>query len=317
MIINNKLLLLKENVPFFTLLGLICIVGFFEPKFFSYKTLFVIIADTTTLFLMAAGATFVILMGGIDLSVQSVASLTSVIVAVMIPEYGYYAILIALITSSLIGFTSGISHHFLKIPSFISTLAISGVVASAAFWFSDEKQIYISLENKERFLNWASGELFGVQKEIVIGVVALGILLVIQNLTVFGRIVKGIGSAEKVIISSGISVHKFKIIAFTLSGFMAGLSGIIFATRMSSGSPTLANEFLLPSIAAIIVGGTALTGGYGSVWRTFLGALIISVVRIGMTFMGVSIFAQQIFYGLILVLAVAITIDRTKVSIVK
>ena len=89
------------------------------------------------------------------------------------------------------------------------------------------------------------------------------------------------------------------------------------AARLGSGSPTLANEFLLPAIASIIVGGTAITGGVGSVWRTFVGALIVQVVRIGMTFMGVSVFAQQIVFGFILVAAVAVTMDRSKMLVVK
>ena len=105
--------------------------------------------------------------------------------------------------------------------------------------------------------------------------------------------------------------------AFILSGAMAGLAGVVMAGRLGSGSPTLANEFLLPAIACIIVGGTAITGGVGSIWRTFIGALIIAVVRIGMTFIGVSVFAQQIVFGLILVAAVAITMDRSKVATVK
>ena len=87
---------------------------------------------------------------------------------------------------------------------------------------------------------------------------------------------------------------------------------MILAGRLASGSPTLANELLLPAIAAVVVGGTAITGGVGSIWRTLVGALIISVVRIGMTFLGVNIFAQQIVFGAVLVLAVAITIDRAR-----
>ena len=102
-----------------------------------------------------------------------------------------------------------------------------------------------------------------------------------------------------------------------LSGTMAGVAGIVMAARLGSGSPTLASEFLLPAIACIVVGGTAITGGVGSVWRTFVGALIVQVVRIGMTFVGVSAFAQQIVFGFILVAAVAITMDRSKIAIVK
>jgi ribose transport system permease protein len=102
-----------------------------------------------------------------------------------------------------------------------------------------------------------------------------------------------------------------------LSGTMAGIAGVVMAARLGSGSPTLANEFLLPAIACIVVGGTAITGGVGSIWRTFIGALIVQVVRIGMTFIGVSAFAQQIVFGFILVAAVAITMDRSKIAVIK
>ena len=103
-----------------------------------------------------------------------------------------------------------------------------------------------------------------------------------------------------------------------LSGLkFAALAGVILAGRLASGSPTLAAELLLPSIAAVVVGGTAITGGVGSIWRTLVGALIISVVRIGMTFLGVNIFAQNIVFGAVLIAAVAITIDRSKMPIVK
>ncbi|MBF0276597.1 MAG: ABC transporter permease [SAR324 cluster bacterium] len=314
---NKNLEFLKAQIPLITLLSLVVIVGISEPAFFTRSTLLVVIADTTTLFLMSAGATFVILMGGIDLSVQAVASLISVIVAALLPEYGFFAILIAILAAALSGFSGGIAHHILKIPSFIATLAISGVVASAAFWLSDERQIYIAPELRDKYLSWATGETFGIQSEIVVSVVILAALLLIQLRTTFGRFVKAIGFGEQAVIASGIHVPRIKMLAFTLSGAMAGLSGVVFAARMSSGSPTLANEFLLPSIAAIIVGGTALTGGYGSIWRTFLGALIISVVRVGMTFVGISVYAQQIVFGMVLVVAVAITIDRSRITIVK
>ena len=133
----------------------------------------------------------------------------------------------------------------------------------------------------------------------------------------FGRYSAAIGAGEAAAYASGVKVDRQKIIAFTLSAGFAGLAGVILAGRLASGSPTLANELLLPAIAAVVVGGTAITGGVGSIWRTLIGALIISVVRIGMTFVGVDIFAQQIVFGVVLVLAVAATIDRSKIPIVK
>jgi len=116
---------------------------------------------------------------------------------------------------------------------------------------------------------------------------------------------------------AGVPVNRVKVTALAVSGGLAALAGVVMGARLSSGSPTLANEFLLPAIACVIVGGTAVTGGIGSIWRTYLGALIIQVVRIGMTFVGISVFAQQIVFGLLLVAAVAITMDRSKVSVIK
>ena len=137
------------------------------------------------------------------------------------------------------------------------------------------------------------------------------------NYTKFGRYITAIGAGEAVSWASGIDVKLNKYIALVLSGTLAAISGIVLSSRLSAGSPTLANEFLLPAIAAVIIGGTALTGGVGSVQRTLIGALIISVIRIGMTFLGINIFAQQLVFGCMLIIAVALTIDRSKMPIVK
>ena len=308
---------LQAYGPILTLILLVFIVGSYDQRFLTVSTLLILVSDTMTLFIMASGCTFVILMGGIDLSLQSVASMTSVILAVCLPEFGYLAIPIALFGGLVAGFIGGASHTWLRVPSFISTLAVGGIVATAAMIFSNTRSVNISAETRDNYLLWITGESFGIQHEIIIGVVVLIGLTLVLKLTPFGRFVGSIGAGERAVFASGIHVNRIKLLAFVISGLMAGLAGIVMAARISSGSPTLANEFLLPAIAAIIVGGTALTGGVGSVWRTFIGALIIAVVRIGMTFMGVSVFAQQIVFGVVLILAVAVTIDHSKVKIVK
>ena len=144
-----------------------------------------------------------------------------------------------------------------------------------------------------------------------------GVAHLLQSHTRFGRYSAAIGAGEPAAYASGVKVSRQKVFAFVLSGGFAALAGVVLAGRLASGSPTLAAELLLPSIAAVVVGGTAITGGVGSIWRTLIGALIISVVRIGMTFLGVNIFAQNIVFGAVLIAAVAITIDRSKIPIVK
>ena len=309
--------LLRNLVPIFTLLILVFGIAAYEPGFLRPANLITVTADTMTLFLMASGATLVIMLGSIDLSIQAIASMTSCIVAAMLPMFGGTALLFALAAGAAAGVLSGLVVNYLRIPSFVATLAIGGIMTSVAFWASNERSIYISDEDKSAWLNWATGTTAGIDHEVLVGLAVLAGLSAILSLTRFGRLVRAVGSQERAVVASGINVNRVKFFAFVISGFMAGLAGLVMAARLGSGSPTLASEFLLPAIACIIVGGTAITGGVGSIWKTFVGALIIAVVRIGMTFVGVTVFAQQIVFGLVLVLAVAMTIDRTKVSVVK
>lgn len=308
---------IRDFVPVAALVLLVAAITGYSPGFSDPGNLLTITADTMTLFLMASGATFVIMLGSIDLSIQGIASMASCIVAAMLPEYGALALLVALLAGAASGLVSGLVVNYLRIPSFVATLAVGGIVTSVAYWASDTRSVYISQEDQDAWLDWATGTFLGIDNEIWTGLLVLAVLTVILSFTRFGRMVRAIGSQERAVIASGVDVDRVKLAAFVLSGFMAGLAGVVMAARLGSGSPTLANEFLLPAIACIIVGGTAITGGVGAVWKTFVGALIVAVVRIGMTFVGVSVFAQQIVFGLVLVLAVAVTMDRSKVAIVK
>ena len=244
------------------------------------------------------------------------ASFSSVIVALTIAQLGYVSFGLAVGTGILAGFLSGIAHVKLKIPSFIATLAMGGVLFSAALVASKERSI--TLGDAERsYQTWVTGSHFGIPNVIIVGLIVLIVAHVLQAHTRFGRYSAAIGAGEPAAYASGVKVDRQKIFAYMLSAGFAALAGVILAGRLSSGSPTLAAEMLLPSIAAVVVGGTAITGGVGSIWRTLVGSLIISVVRIGMTFLSVNIFAQNIVFGSVLVLAVAVTIDRSKIPIVK
>jgi ribose transport system permease protein len=303
-------------MPLLTLVALAIVVGSITPQFLTIETLLVLAADTATLFVLATGVTFVIMLGGIDLSIQSMASLGSVIVALTVAQLGYGAFALAVAVGALSGLAGGLAHVKLKIPSFIATLAIGGVLAGTALVISGARSITLG-EAERQYLWWITGRTMGVPHEVWIGLAVLVGTHIVQSRTAFGRYSAAIGAGEAAAYASGVKVDRQKIIALVLSGALAGFAGVILAGRLASGSPTLANELLLPAIAAVVVGGTAITGGVGSVWRTAIGALIISVVRIGMTFIGVDIFAQQIVFGVVLILAVAITIDRSKIPIVK
>jgi ribose transport system permease protein len=307
---------LRQWLPLITLVVLVALVGALQPVFLQPATLLELAGDTAVLFILATGVTFVIMLGGIDLSLQSMASLASVVVALTLSSLGYGAFLLAVGIGAIAGLLSGLAHTRLRIPSFIATLAMGGVLFSAALVSSGERSI--TLEQSDRgYLQWITGDALGVPNVVLIGLVVLVVAHVLQAHTRFGRYSAAIGAGEPAAYASGVKVNRQKVLAFALSGGFAALAGVILTGRLASGSPTLAAEMLLPAIAAVVVGGTAITGGVGSIWRTLVGALIISVVRIGMTFLGVNIFAQNIVFGVVLVLAVAITIDRSKIPIVK
>lgn len=307
---------LRQWLPLATLILLVILVGAFQPAFLEVNTLLQLASDTAVLFILATGVTFVIMLGGIDLSIQSMASLSSVVVALTLSRFGYGAFFFAFALGAFAGLLSGIAHVRLRIPSFIATLAMGGVLYSAALVTSKERSITLG-DSDRAYLGWITGTVFGIPNVVIIALVVLAIAHVLQSRTRFGRYSAAIGAGEPAAYASGVKVDRQKIIAFVLSASCAALAGIVLVGRLASGSPTLASELLLPSIAAVVVGGTAITGGVGSIWRTLVGALIISVVRIGMTFLGVNIFAQNIVFGVVLVAAVAITIDRSKIPIVK
>ena len=307
---------IRSLAPVLVLVGLVVLIGSLRPGFFNVDSLIVTVADTAILFILGAGTTFVVMLGSIDLSIQAICSFASVIVAVMLPGYGYAAFVVPIAVGLVAGIVSGVFHVWLRIPSFIVTLATSGLLVSAALLLSHERAISID-ESGRAYLAWVNGELLGLPNVIWVAAIVAILGIWCQKYTPFGRYSIAIGAGEPATWASGVRVNRYKVLAFAISGALAALAGLLMAGRQSSGSPNLADQLLLPAIAAVIVGGTAITGGAGGIGRTAVGALIITIVRVGMTFIGVNIFAQQIVFGLVLILAVALTIDRTKIVIVK
>ena len=307
---------LRNLAPPALLAVLVVVIALFVPSFLSVETLTMVLADTAVLFILATGETFVILLGGIDLSIQALASLASVIVAQLLPSLGLGAFPVAIAAGLLFGIVSGVVHVRLRVPSFVATLASGGVVAGLALLAAHGRAITIEEEGRAH-VDWVNASTFGLPNVIAIAVLVGLAGFFVLRYTRFGRYTVAVGAGEPAALAAGVNVDRTKIIGFTISGTLAALAGVILAARLSSGSPSLANQLLLPAIAAVIVGGTAITGGLGSVGRTAIGALIISVVRIGMTFVGVNIFAENIVFGAMLIVAVAITIDRSKIAIIK
>jgi ribose transport system permease protein len=308
---------LRPYTPLFLLVFLVVGVNAVEPGFASLTTLSVVLSDASILFVLAAGLTFVIMLGGIDLSVQAAASFASMVVAELLPRIDYAAFPATILVGLAFGLASGFVHVKLRIPSFIATLAAAGVMMGLSLLMEDGRTVSLLDQGRDQSAWIAGAWLFGVPNVIVIAALVAAGGMLAQRYTRFGRYSAAIGAGEPAAVAAGIPVDRYKIIAFGVSGAFAALAGVVLAARLSSGSPDLASQLLLPAIAAVIVGGTAITGGVGSIGRTVVGALIVSIVRIGMTFVGVDIFAQQIVFGAALIFAVFVTIDRSKIAVLK
>ena len=307
---------IRPYTPALLLVLLLLGISIAEPGFLRPKDLSVVLSDASVLFVMAAGMTFVIMLGGIDLSVQAGASFASMVIAELLPGFGFAAFPVTILIGLVVGLCSGFVHVKLRIPSFIATLATGGIMTGLSLLMEQGQSVALTDTGRHE-VRWITGSVFGLQNVIVIAaLVAIGGMF-IQRYTRFGRYSAAIGAGELAARAAGISVDRYKIMAFGLSGAFAAMGGVLLAARLSSGSPDLASQLLLPTIAAVVVGGTAITGGIGNIGLTVVGTLIVSIVRIGMTFLGVDIFAQQIVFGVALVLAVFVTIDRSKIAIIK
>lgn len=308
---------LKPHFPWITLLALVAVVGVAHPNFLLPANLISMVADIMPLFIMALGMTFAIYIGGIDLSSQSVANMTTVLATIALPGLGLGAALVCILAGLTMGAVSGFVTTRLLVPSFVSTLAVGGIAYSVAQYLSGQRALYMDVTLRDASFGWMIGSSFGIPHEIVVGAALLALTWFLQSRTVFGRALKAVGAGEPAAAASGLPVRRIKVLAFALSGMLAAIAGLLFSAKLSGGSPTLANGFLLPAIVAVLVGGTPLTGGVGGVINTLIGTLIVAVIRSSMLYFEVDATMQQMVFGIILIVAIAVTIDRSKMRIVK
>lgn len=308
---------LKPHLPWITLTVLVAIVGMADPGFLKPQNLMSLAGDIVPLFIMALGLTFAIYIGGIDLSAQSMANMVTVIASVYLASMGAWVALLCVAAGFLLGTLSGYITTRLYVPSFISTLAVGGVAFSVAQWLSGQRALNMDAAQRNETFGWMIGRTWGVPNELLIAAVLLLVCLFIERRTILGRALKAVGAGELAAAASGLNVARYKILAFAISGALAAIAGLLFAVKLSGGAPTIANGFLLPAIVAVLVGGTPLTGDVGGVLNTVIGTLIVAVIRASMLYFEIDATQQQMVFGIVLIGAIALTIDRAKLRTVK
>ena len=315
---NGKSWLNREDMRrFFPILLLLVLAGIFSlasPRFLQFNNMMIVAQQAVVLLVAALGMTFVIIAGSIDLSVGAIVALSALVAAVTSSTLGVFAIIPACAVGILCGTINGTIVAKGKVPSFIVTLGAMVIYRGIVLFFT--RGAPVSIED-EMFLDLYSGRTAGIPHSLLIAIIMIIIAAVMLNLTVFGREVRAIGGGERIALLTGIRVDRVKIAIFALLGFLCGVAGLLQSARAMSATAQLGEGLELDAIAAVVVGGTPLTGGIGSLQGTILGALIITILSNGMNIVGVDPYFQNLVKGLVLVLSVFVTIDRKKIGIIK
>jgi len=285
-----------------------------SARFLQFNNLMIVAQQAVVLLVAALGMTFVVIAGSIDLSVGAIVAIAALFAAKTSVSIGVLAILPACAIGVVCGLINGLIVAKGKVPSFIVTLGAMVVYRGVVLYFT--RGAPVSIEN-EAFLDAYSGRTVGIPNSVLIAVVLIGVAAFMLNLTVFGREVRAVGGGERIAHLSGIRVDRVKVLIFVLSGLLCGMAGLLQGARAMAATAQLGEGLELDAIAAVVVGGTPLTGGVGSIQGTILGALIITILSNGMNIIGLDPYFQNIVKGLVLVLSVFITIDREKIGIIK
>lgn len=312
-----KLLTDGMVLPVLVVCVLIAFFSFASDAFLSLRNLTAISGQASTLLLACLGATFVILMGSIDLSVGAMVLFVGAVTVKAINAFdlGIGALFVGLGTGMLLGWVNGLIFAFGRIPSFVVTLGTLSVFTGAAWEILQGRALrYDSLI----FEDLAIGQLIPRFPNIALIATLVWVLMVFLCFaTRFGRYMYIIGGGEAVATTAGIPVRRYKIYAFMLSGMTAGLTGALAVARLGTAGPTLGQDLLLNTLAAIVVGGTSLSGGIGGVHRTLIGVLIIALLDNGLNLMGVNQYSQMMVKGAVVIGAVLVGQDRSKSAVMK
>ncbi len=275
-----------------------------SPRFLTVPNLLNVLRQASIVGILAIGMTFVILTRGIDLSVGSILGVSVVLFAGMMDSRGMaIAIPLGLGAAALAGLVNGIGVAYAGLPAFIMTLGMLSFVRGLAFIYTGGTPIPIISEN---FYSLGNGYVAGIPIPALILLAVLAVSGFVLGLTPFGRSVYAIGSNEEAARLSGVPVPLCKLLVYVISGLLSGLAGLVYASQLSIGTPIAGQGYELDAIAAVVVGGTSLFGGRGSVGGTFLGTLIIGVLANILNLTGVDPFVQQLFKGALIIIAVFI-----------
>jgi ribose transport system permease protein len=310
--------LIREAGIGIVLVFLAILFSIFVPRFASSNNMTNIFTQISINAVIAVGMTFVILLAGIDLSVGSVLALATVAAGMVIsndalpePVAIMLAIVISIVVSMFCGLFNGFISEKWKIHSFVVTLGMLNIARGAALQISDSRTIF---SFPAVFNQFGAAKFLGIPSIFLIALLLVIFGTFILNKTVYGRMLYAIGNNEEAVRLSGHNTTLYKIAAYVICGGTVGLAAVLYMLRLNIASPILGVGFELNAIAAVVIGGTSMGGGKGSLVGTFFGACIIGVLNNALLLLGIGDFARQIVTGAIIVFAVVLDTYRAKFS---
>ena len=283
------------------LVALVIVAASMSNVFLTERNILNVLRQISGTSLMAVGMLFVILTRGIDLSVGSVAALGSVLSAILIQEYGTaVSIVVTLVAGAACGAVCGILVAFLKLPPFVTTLAMMTIARGASLIVSAGQPIVMG-EGGASVTAFGAGSLLGIPYPIILMVIVFLIAGTVLTFTRYGRLVKAIGSNVEAVRLSGIPVAGYVMSVYVISGVLAAAAGIISASRTGVGSANIGVGAELDAIAAVVIGGASLMGGRGGAFNTFIGVIVLGIIANMMNLARVPGYHQQVFMGCIII----------------
>lgn len=297
----------QQSLAFGTLVLLVVIFAIASPNFLTFSNIASVLLSTAVIGILALGTTFVIVTGGIDLSLGTGMALCSVMTGVFITNMGmpiWVGVLGGILTGVLMGFINGFNVTFLNLPPFIATLAMMMIAGGLALVISGVAPIYFSSSAPD-FKKIALGTIIpGIPNAVLITAVVAIIAYLVLSKTLLGRYTFAIGSNEEATRLSGVNTKRWTIFIYMFAGAFTGIAGVVIASRLDSAQPQIGTGYELQAIAAVIIGGTSLLGGRGSILGTVIGALIMSVLVNGLRILSIQTEWQNIVVGVVVLLAV-------------
>jgi ribose transport system permease protein len=301
----------RESGIFLALVGLVLLISWREPKFLDSNNLYLVSRQIALTAIIALGVFFVILTGGIDLSVGSAVGLSGFIcgLAMAAGWHPLSAILAGLLTGAVVGAVNGSIVAFVGVTPFIVTLGMLGVARGAVLVIKHGDSIR---EISKPFIDTVNGSLLGLSVPVIILLVMAAGAHVVLKFTAFGRRVYAIGGNEEATALSGINTRRVKFFTYVICGALSAVTGILFVARFQSAQADAGKGMELDAIAATVIGGTSLMGGEGSVVGVLIGAIIMGVIRNGLVLLQVSSYWQELIIGAIIVLAAVLDVVRSR-----